>query len=76
MNRIEQHPILSVPKDRPCITFHFDGEEIPGFEGEPVASALIAAGHPVFSYHHGDRTQGVFAPTMLHARFDRWIPKK
>ncbi len=61
MSRIEQHPILSVPKDRPCITFHFDGEEIPGFEGEPVASALIAAGHPVFSHHHGDgAAQGLF----------------
>jgi len=61
MNRIEQHPILSVQSDRPRATFRFDGEEISGFEGEPVASALIAAGHHVFSHHHSDgAAQGLF----------------
>lgn len=61
MNRIEQHPILPVRKDRVRVTFRFDGEEVSGFEGEPVASSLIAAGHHVFSYHHKDGVpQGLF----------------
>lgn len=61
MNRIQQHPVLSVQKERVRVTFYFDGEEISGFEGEPVASSLIAAGHHVFSYHHRDgAAQGLF----------------
>ncbi|MGB9686243.1 MAG: FAD-dependent oxidoreductase [Rectinema subterraneum] len=61
MNRIENHPILQSRKDRRQIRFYFDGDEIAGFEGEPVASALIALGHHVFSYHHKDGApQGLF----------------
>lgn len=61
MNRIENHPILQSRKDRRQIRFYFDGDEIAGFEGEPVASALIASGHHVFSHHHKDGApQGLF----------------
>ena len=61
MNRIENHPILQSRKDRRQIRFYFDGDEIAGFEGEPVASALIASGHHVFSHHHKDSApQGLF----------------
>lgn len=61
MNRIKNHPILQSRKDRRQIRFYFDGDEIAGFEGEPVASALIASGHHVFSHHHKDGApQGLF----------------
>jgi sarcosine oxidase subunit alpha len=61
MERIEQHPVLPVKEERVRVTFHFDGEELTGFEGEPVASSLIAAGHHVFSYHAKDGApQGLF----------------
>jgi NADPH-dependent 2,4-dienoyl-CoA reductase/sulfur reductase-like enzyme/ferredoxin len=61
MNRIENHPILQSRKDRRQIRFYFDGDEIAGFEGEPVASALIASAHHVFSHHHKDGApQGLF----------------
>jgi NADPH-dependent 2,4-dienoyl-CoA reductase/sulfur reductase-like enzyme/Fe-S-cluster-containing hydrogenase component 2 len=61
MNRIENHPILQPRKDRRQIRFYFDGNEIAGFEGEAVASALIASGYHVFSHHHKDGApQGLF----------------
>lgn len=61
MNRIEHHPILQPKENRRPIRFFFDGNEITGFEGEPVASALIASGYHVFSHHHKDGApQGLF----------------
>ncbi len=61
MNRIEHHPILSAKKNLTLVNFSFDGEEISGYEGEPVASALISEGRHVFSYHFRDGfPQGLF----------------
>ncbi|HHW17553.1 MAG TPA: (2Fe-2S)-binding protein [Firmicutes bacterium] len=41
--RIEDHPILSFP-ERKKVKFFWEGREVWGYEGEPVASALHAAG--------------------------------
>jgi len=47
--RIENHPILTFP-ERKRVPFSFDGREIEGREGEPIAAALLAAGVRGFSY--------------------------
>lgn len=43
-NRIEEHPILGEPKKGRLVKFTYDGKEIEGYEGEPIAAALKAAG--------------------------------
>lgn len=43
MVRIQSHPILEFEKGRP-VKFTFEGREVSGYEGEPVAAALLAAG--------------------------------
>ncbi len=61
MDRIVQHPILSVPTDRKTVKFYFNDQEFEGFEGEVVSSALIANGIQTFAIHHkGDTPQGLF----------------
>ena len=41
--RIKEHPILGVQEKGQPVTFTFDGQEIEGYEGEPIAAALKAA---------------------------------
>jgi predicted molibdopterin-dependent oxidoreductase YjgC len=41
--RIQEHPILEFKKGKE-VRFTFEGKEITGFEGEPIAAALLAAG--------------------------------
>src|SRR5690625_1706026 len=41
MQRIENHKILK-PKNRKTITFYFNEKELSGYEGEPIAVALLA----------------------------------
>lgn len=41
--RIESHPILEFHKG-PKVKFTYDGQELEGFQGEPIAAALHAAG--------------------------------
>lgn len=41
--RIASHPILEFP-ERKRVRFTFDGMELEGFEGEPIAAALHACG--------------------------------
>lgn len=43
MIRIEKHPILQFKKGRK-VKFTFDGRRMEGFEGETIASALLANG--------------------------------
>jgi predicted molibdopterin-dependent oxidoreductase YjgC len=50
VERIEQHPILGETKKGQLVSFTFDGKELTGFEGEPVAVALKAAGVMVHRY--------------------------
>lgn len=61
--RIEEHPILKLEKGRK-VKFTFEGSDIEGYEGEPIAAALVAAGVKVFRrstrYH---RPRGFFCAT-------------
>lgn len=41
--RIGEHPILTFPPRRK-VTFYFEGRLLEGYEGEPIAAALHAAG--------------------------------
>ena len=41
--RIKEHPILP-NLERRAVTIYYNGESLEAFEGEPVASALMAAG--------------------------------
>lgn len=43
-SRIEEHPILGVQEKGKKVTFTCDGKTMEGFEGEPIAAALKAAG--------------------------------
>ncbi|MDH5186507.1 MAG: (2Fe-2S)-binding protein [candidate division WOR-3 bacterium] len=48
-NRIQQHPILDFPEKK-LVKFFFERKEIFGYEGEPIAAALVANGIKVFRY--------------------------
>lgn len=58
--RIVEHPILDFP-ERKRVTFYWHGRELWGYEGEPIAAALHAAGVKVL--HHSlklGRPRGFF----------------
>ena len=42
--RIEEHPILGRTEKGKEVSFFYDGKPVTGFEGEPIAAALKAAG--------------------------------
>ncbi|MEC9489030.1 MAG: (2Fe-2S)-binding protein [Halanaerobium sp.] len=49
--RIAEHPILSfADKRKEEVSFTFNGKEITGYKGEPIAAALQAAGYRVLSH--------------------------
>ena len=48
--RIEQHPILETFEKGRQVHFTYDGQDMTGFEGEPIAEALHAAGVMVHRY--------------------------
>lgn len=50
MYRIENHPIIEEFKKGSPVTFLFNGKELTGFEGEPIAAALRASGVLVHRY--------------------------
>ena len=43
-NRIVDHPVLGKLPDKTPVTFTFDGNIYEGFEGDTIASALLANG--------------------------------
>ena len=53
--RIKNHPILGETEKGRMVTFTFDGKEIQGYEGEPIAAALKAAGVMVHRYTNINR---------------------
>ncbi len=60
-DRIEEHPILGVVEKGRKVSFTFDGKEIEGYEGEPVAVALKAAGVMVHRYTQKEhKPRGIF----------------
>lgn len=46
--RIKEHPILEF-NQKEKVKFTLDGKELEGYKGEPIASALVAAGIKVLS---------------------------
>ena len=59
--RIEEHPILGVQEKGEEVTFFFDGKEVKGYEGEPIAAALKAAGLMVHRYTQKEhKPRGIF----------------
>ena len=58
--RIQEHPILTFKKGRK-VRFTFEGRTLEGFEGEPVAAALHAAGITTLRHSpHKNRARGFF----------------
>lgn len=59
--RILEHPVLGKYEKGKKIKFYFDGKEMEGYEDEPIASALMAAG--VLTHRHTRKkgtSRGVF----------------
>lgn len=50
MSRISEHPILGVLEKGRQVTFTYDGVPLQGYEGEPIAMALKAAGIEVHRF--------------------------
>ena len=50
MDRISEHPILGNSPEGKMVTFTFDGKELSGYEGEPIAVALRVNGVMVHRY--------------------------
>ena len=60
-DRIAEHPILGVVEKGRKVRFTFDGKEIEGYEGEPLAAALKAAGVMVHRYTQKEhKPRGIF----------------
>lgn len=58
--RIKEHPILGVIEKGKEINFMMDGRSIKGYEGEPIATALKAAGLMVHRHTKKGSPRGVF----------------
>ncbi|MCI6857680.1 MAG: (2Fe-2S)-binding protein [Eubacterium sp.] len=50
MDRIKNHPILGDLPERRLVNFTYDGKEMKGYEGEPIAAALRVNGVMVHRY--------------------------
>lgn len=60
-SRILQHPILGETQNGKRVTFTYDGKELEGYEGEPIAAALKAAGVMVHRYTKKEhKPRGIF----------------
>jgi len=58
--RIKDHPILNFDYSEK-VKFYFEDQELEGVKGEPIASALHAAGIKVLSHsRHHNRPRGFF----------------
>lgn len=59
--RVIDHPILGKMKKGLEVMFLFDGRPMKGYEGEPIATALLASGVKVFRYTVKSRSpRGIF----------------
>lgn len=50
MQRITDHPILGKTPEKRQVAFTYDGTPLIGYEGEPIAAALKAAGVMIHRY--------------------------
>lgn len=60
-SRLTEHPILGSYEKGEKVTFYYNGQAMEGYEGEPIAAALMAQGVKVHRHtarHHEPR--GVF----------------
>ncbi len=58
--RITRHPILEIPEKKE-VPFTWNGQQLTGYEGEMISSALLANGIYVFGHHPKDNSpQGMF----------------
>lgn len=48
--RVKEHPILGVYEKGEKVFFYYNEQKMEGYEGEPVAAALMAAGIKVHRY--------------------------
>ncbi len=48
--RVREHPILGSAREQPLVRIEVDGAVVEAMEGEPIATALLAAGKSVFRY--------------------------
>ena len=46
--RIRDHPVLGALPEAPSVAFTFDGRQVIGRHGEPIAAALLASGIRIF----------------------------
>ena len=59
--RIQEHPILGKTEKGNKVTFTYNGTPMEGYEGEPIAAALKAAGVMVHRYTQKEhRPRGIF----------------
>lgn len=59
--RIKEHPILGESHKGQLVTFYFDGKPMEGYESEPIAVALRAAGVMVHRHtQKADAPRGIF----------------
>ena len=60
-SRISEHPIHGEQQKGKLGTFTYDGKELQGYEGEPIAAALKAAGVMVHRYTKKEhKPRGIF----------------
>ena len=52
-SRISEHPILGEQQKGKLVTFTYDGKELQGYEGEPIAAALKASTSLIRECWHG-----------------------
>jgi predicted molibdopterin-dependent oxidoreductase YjgC len=58
--RIDDHPILGKAEKGRVARFRFDGVELEGYEGEPIAAALKAVGVTIHRYTKKRSPRGIF----------------
>lgn len=60
-NRIDNHQVLGKLKDRKEVKFTFDGKSYNGYEGDTIASALLAHGIRTLRVHEESGTpRGIY----------------
>ncbi|MCR5105717.1 MAG: (2Fe-2S)-binding protein [Eubacterium sp.] len=61
MSRIDEHPILGKPEKEELVSFTYDGKQMQGYKGEPIAVALKANGVMIHRYTKKEhKPRGIF----------------
>ena len=59
--RLQEHPVLGKPEKGKKVTFTYEGKELEGYGGEPIAVALKACGVMVHRYTKKEhQPRGIF----------------